>query len=414
MGISRAPATGPGAIDVLVSQSVVRAAPGGMGNVKAGGNYAVTLKITEDAKAIGCSQVLFLDARDRRYVEEMGGMNIMFVQNGRLRTPPLTDTILRGVTRDSLLVLAADLGVEVSEAPIAIDEVVDGLKDGSISEMFACGTAAVVIGINSLRFEDGSSIRTAIGGPGPLTTQLYETLVGVQYGRLPDRHGWIREVCPADCRGAGPAGGGKSLAVPVHRFFAPSLDPGDETVVLPRDEAEHLTRVLRLTPGDTVAVFDGRGHEFLARVAAASPPRRAPAAPLAPRAARRTAGGADPGAGGPQRREDGRHRPRRGHARRGGDSSDRDQAHRDDGRGPDQRGADGSLAAGRARLGQTVAPRHRCPRSGSPLQLEDFLDEPPAAVRLMLVEPGTAAAGRSDRVAAGERDAAGCRRARGT
>jgi branched-chain amino acid aminotransferase len=189
---------GPGAIDVLVSQSVVRAAPGGMGNVKSGGNYAGTLKITEDAKAIGCSQVLFLDARDRRYDEEMGGMNIMFVQHGRLRTPPLTDTILRGVTRDSLLVLARDLGVEVSEQPIAIDEVVDGLKDGTISEMFACGTAAVVIGIKSLRFEDGSSIRPAIGAPGPLTTQLYDTLVGVQYGRLPDRHGWIREVCPAD------------------------------------------------------------------------------------------------------------------------------------------------------------------------------------------------------------------------
>lgn len=197
-GYFKGAGAGPGAIDVLVSQSVVRAASGGMGNVKAGGNYAVTLKITEDAKAIGCSQVLFLDARDRRYVEEMGGMNIMFVQNGRLRTPPLTDTILRGVTRESLLVLAADLGIEVSDAPIAIDEVVDGLKDGSVSEMFACGTAAVVIGINSLRFEDGSSIGTAIGAPGPLTTQLYETLVGIQYGRLPDRHGWIREVCAAD------------------------------------------------------------------------------------------------------------------------------------------------------------------------------------------------------------------------
>jgi len=183
---------------VLVSRSVVRAAPGGMGNVKAGANYAGTLKITEDAKAIGCAQVLFLDARDRRYVEEMGGMNIMFVQDGRLRTPPVIDTILRGVTRDSLLVLAGDLGLEVSEQPIAIDEVVDGLKDGTISEMFACGTAAVVIGIKSLRFEDGSSIRPAVAAPGPLTTRLYETLSGVQYGRLPDRHGWIREVCPAD------------------------------------------------------------------------------------------------------------------------------------------------------------------------------------------------------------------------
>jgi branched-chain amino acid aminotransferase len=201
---------GPGAIDVLVSQSVVRAAPGGMGNVKAGGNYAGTLKITEDAKAIGCSQVLFLDARDRRYVEEMGGMNIMFVQNGRLRTPPVTDTILRGVTRDSLLILARDLGLEVSEEQIAIDEIVDGLKAGTISEVFACGTAAVVIGIKSLRFEDGSSIRPAVSSPGPLTTRLYETLAGVQYGRLPDRHGWIREVCPADAGEQAPQVVGKA------------------------------------------------------------------------------------------------------------------------------------------------------------------------------------------------------------
>jgi branched-chain amino acid aminotransferase len=188
---------GPGAIDVLVSKSVVRAAPGGMGNVKAGGNYAVTLKITEEAKAIGCSQVLFLDARDRRYVEEMGGMNIMFVQGNLLRTPPLTDTILRGVTRDSLLVLAKGEGLDVSEEPITIDEVLAGVKDGSIAEVFACGTAAVVIGIRSLQFEDGSSFRTA-SSPGPVTRRLYEALTAVQYGRVPDSHGWIREVCPAD------------------------------------------------------------------------------------------------------------------------------------------------------------------------------------------------------------------------
>jgi branched-chain amino acid aminotransferase len=189
---------GPGAIDVLVSRSVVRTAPGGMGNVKAGANYAGTLKITEDAKAAGCSQVLFLDSHHHQYVEEMGGMNIMFVQNGRLRTPPLTDTILRGVTRDSLLVLAREQGLDASEEPITIDEVVAGLKAGTISEMFACGTAAVVIGIGSLRFEDGSIIRTADGRPGPVTTKLYETLVGIQYGRLADRHGWLRRVCEVE------------------------------------------------------------------------------------------------------------------------------------------------------------------------------------------------------------------------
>ncbi len=189
---------GPGAIDVLVSTSVVRTTPGLMGSVKAGANYAGTLTITEHAKSVGCSQVLFLDSHHHRYIEEMGGMNIMFVQGNLLRTPPLTDTILRGVTRDSLLVLAKDEGLEVSEAPITIDEVVAGVKDGSIAEMFACGTAAVVIGIKSLQFEDGSSVRAAPGTPSPVTRRLYEALTAVQYGRGPDRHGWIREVCPAD------------------------------------------------------------------------------------------------------------------------------------------------------------------------------------------------------------------------
>jgi branched-chain amino acid aminotransferase len=188
---------GPGAIDVLVSTSVVRTAPGLMGNVKAGANYAGTLTITEHAKTVGCSQVLFLDAHHHQYIEEMGGMNIMFVQGNRLRTPPLTDTILRGVTRDSLLVLAKDQGLDVSEAPITIAEVVAGVKDGSVTEMFACGTAAVVIGVRSLRFEDGSSVHTT-ACPGPVTVRLYDALTSVQYGRGPDPHGWVHEVCAAD------------------------------------------------------------------------------------------------------------------------------------------------------------------------------------------------------------------------
>jgi branched-chain amino acid aminotransferase len=189
-------AAGPSAIDVFVTRSVVRTAPGAMGSVKAGANYAGTLKVTEEAKAIGCSQVLFLDALHHQYIEEMGGMNIMFVEGNRLRTPPLTDTILRGVTRDSLLVIAREQGLEVNEAPIALDEVVAGVEAGTMTEMFACGTAAVVIGVRSLRFEDGSTIRTP-GCPGPVTSRLYETLTGIQYGRLPDPHKWVREVSPA-------------------------------------------------------------------------------------------------------------------------------------------------------------------------------------------------------------------------
>ena len=142
---------GPGAIDVLVTRSTVRSAPGLMGSVKAGANYAGTLKVTEDAKALGCAQVLFLDARDHKYLEELGGMNVMFVQGNTLRTPPLGDTILNGVTRASLLDIARDLGLETSEAPIAIDEIVAGARNGTITDAMACGTAAVVIGIKRLR-----------------------------------------------------------------------------------------------------------------------------------------------------------------------------------------------------------------------------------------------------------------------
>ena len=184
---------GPGAIDVLVTRSVVRACPGGTGSAKTGGNYAGTLEITEEAKQVGCAQVLFLDARDHRYLEELGGMNVMVVKNGRLLTPPLTDTILQGVTRESLLILARDLGYETREEPIAIDEVVAGVKDGSVTEIMACGTAAVVIGVKSLVFEDGSTVRLP-GAPGRVTSALYEALVGIQYGRSADRHGWVRQV----------------------------------------------------------------------------------------------------------------------------------------------------------------------------------------------------------------------------
>lgn len=197
-GYFKGAGAGPGSIDVLVSRSVVRAAHGGTGNVKAGANYAGTLEITEKAKTLGCGQVLFLDAREHQYIDEMGGMNVLLVQKGRLRTPPLTDTILQGVTRDSLLTLAKDLGLETSEEPISMDEVVAGVKDGSITEMMACGTAAVVIGIKNLHFEDGTKLQVSAATPGRVTSSLYEALVGIQFGRSPDRHGWVQRVCRID------------------------------------------------------------------------------------------------------------------------------------------------------------------------------------------------------------------------
>ena len=193
---------GSGAITVLVATSTVRSAPGLMGAVKAGANYAGTLKITEDARALGCSQVLFLDAREHRYVEEMGGMNVMFVHNGTLRTPPLTDTILDGVTRASLLQIAKDLGIPTSEAPIAIDEIAAGVKAGTVTEAMACGTAAVVIGIRRLVFEDRTSLDLPGSIPGEITAKLYNALVAIQYGRAADPHGWVREVCRVESTAA--------------------------------------------------------------------------------------------------------------------------------------------------------------------------------------------------------------------
>jgi branched-chain amino acid aminotransferase len=186
---------GPGSLDVLVSTSVNRAGHGGTGDVKTGGNYAGTLQITEKAKKLGCSQVLFLNDG---HIDEMGGMNVLFVQKGRLRTPPLTGTILPGVTRDSLLTIAKDLGIPTSEEPIALYDIVTGIKDGSVTDMMACGTAAVVSGIRALLFEDGTRVEMKGQTPGAVTRQLYEALVSIQYGRSPDRHGWIKHVCRAD------------------------------------------------------------------------------------------------------------------------------------------------------------------------------------------------------------------------
>jgi branched-chain amino acid aminotransferase len=183
-----------GAVTVYVADSVMRAFPGGTGNVKTAANYAVTLQITTQAKAAGCSQVLFLDASPERRVEEMGGMNIMFVEDGAVVTPPLSGTILPGVTRDAILQIARDLGLPVREYAYTRAEMVDRIKDGRIAEAYACGTAAVITGIRSFKFEDGSTLELANAAPGPLTTRLFDELTGIQYGTRPDKHGWLQPV----------------------------------------------------------------------------------------------------------------------------------------------------------------------------------------------------------------------------
>lgn len=183
-----------GAVTVYVADSVMRAFPGGTGNVKTAANYAVTLQVTMDAKAAGCSQVLFLDASPERRVEEMGGMNIMFVEGGALVTPPLSGTILPGVTRDTILQIARDLGLPVREYAYTRREMVEGIRGGRIGEAFACGTAAVITGIRSFKFEDGSTLELSNAAPGAVTTRLFDELTGIQYGKRPDKHGWLRPV----------------------------------------------------------------------------------------------------------------------------------------------------------------------------------------------------------------------------
>jgi branched-chain amino acid aminotransferase len=186
---------GLGAVSVLISESVVRAARGGTGAVKAAANYAVTLKVITEAKARECAQVLFLDASADQRVEEMGGMNIMFVDKGVLVTPPLKDTTLAGVVRDSILTLAGDLGIPTREESYSLKELSSKLKDGSIQESFACGTAATITGIKEFKTESGGVFK--LPAPGPISEKLHTQLVGVQYGRFADRHGWLRQVVGA-------------------------------------------------------------------------------------------------------------------------------------------------------------------------------------------------------------------------
>lgn len=185
-----------GSVCVYVSQTVHRTTEGGTGSVKAGANYCGTLQVTEKAKKMGCGQVLFLDAKYGEYVEEMGGMNVFFVENGVLMTPPLSGTILPGITRDSLLILAREMGIEAVEQAISMDRIRTGIESGSITEAFACGTAAMITGIHRFVLENGQEIVFPDATPGPISSRLFSELRGIQQGSIEDRHGWIREVGP--------------------------------------------------------------------------------------------------------------------------------------------------------------------------------------------------------------------------
>ena len=181
-------------VSLWVTREYVRAAPGGTGEAKCGGNYAGSLVAQAEATRNGCDQVIFLDAIERRWVEELGGMNVFFVfADGSIRTPPLDGTILHGVTRDSLLTLARDMGLTVREEPYSIEQWKADAQSGRLTEAFACGTAAVVTPIGRVKGIDGEF---TIGGQsvGSLTLRLRSALVDIQRGDAPDPYGWTELV----------------------------------------------------------------------------------------------------------------------------------------------------------------------------------------------------------------------------
>jgi branched-chain amino acid aminotransferase len=185
--------TGFKPVKIHVTKDFVRAAPGGIGFAKTAGNYAASLLPGKIAVDKGCSQVLYLDAKEHRYIEELGGMNVFCKFGNTLATSPLTGSILPGVTRRSILELAPELGYEVEERPITIDEIKDKAASGELEEMFAVGTAAVVTAIGSLLYED-EDIVIQDGGVGKTAKHLYDTLTDIQFGRAQDVHGWTRIV----------------------------------------------------------------------------------------------------------------------------------------------------------------------------------------------------------------------------
>ncbi len=185
-------------VSVWVEEEYSRAAAGGTGSAKTGGNYAGGFIGQLQAVQHGCEQVVWLDAQEHRWVEELGGMNLFFVygsgRQARIMTPGLTGTLLPGITRESLLTLAPDLGVPAEEGSISLQQWRVGCESGEITEVFACGTAAVITPVGTVRGSAGGWT-VGEGEPGPVTMRLREQLLGIQFGRQPDPHGWVHKIC---------------------------------------------------------------------------------------------------------------------------------------------------------------------------------------------------------------------------
>ncbi|MCX4446648.1 branched-chain amino acid aminotransferase [Streptomyces sp. NPDC087866] len=180
-------------VSIWLSEDRVRAVPGGMGDAKTGGNYAASLLAQAEAAAKGCDQVAYLDAVEHKWVEELGGMNLYFVYGDRIVTPTLTGSLLAGITRDSLLKLAGDLGYTSEEARVSIGQWRDDTAAGTLTEVFACGTAAVITPVGTVKSAGGEWTQ-GDGTPGPVTLKLRERLLDIQRGTAEDTHGWMHSL----------------------------------------------------------------------------------------------------------------------------------------------------------------------------------------------------------------------------
>lgn len=181
-------------ISVFISDEYRRAVKGGVGDVKTGGNYAASLMVGEQAQQQGYAQVLWLDALEGRFVEEVGAMNICFVYEGNhIVTPPLSGSILPGVTRDSVITLGQDMGYQVSESPVDVNELLADIESGKVTEVFGCGTAAVIAPVGKLGYQ-GKDYVINDNQSGPVAKHLYDELTGIQYGRIEDRFGWTHSI----------------------------------------------------------------------------------------------------------------------------------------------------------------------------------------------------------------------------
>ncbi|MFW6428371.1 MAG: branched-chain amino acid aminotransferase [Desulfosalsimonas sp.] len=180
-------------VKIWVTEKYVRAVPGGVGEVKTAGNYAASLYAGEEAHENGYTQVLWLDGVERRYVEEVGSMNIFFVIDDEIITPELSGSILAGITRDSVMALARKWGHPVTERRISIDEVVEAHEAGKLQECFGSGTAAVISPVGEIKYKD-KKLKIGDGNVGSWARKFFDAITDIQYGRAEDTEGWVRPV----------------------------------------------------------------------------------------------------------------------------------------------------------------------------------------------------------------------------